>query len=109
MQRKYKVVYQTFYRTLVTARLYEAVTKAYFGYRIYARGESFRTETLIKIIRQGLTDIRLIALEMEKYNEPYPIGQWDWKNDGKKALQYHNKIEVEGWPEYGGVVFQEIE
>jgi hypothetical protein len=34
---KYNVVYHTFYRTLVTARLYEAVTKAYFGYRIYAR------------------------------------------------------------------------
>ena len=106
---KYNDVYHTFYRTLGTARLYEAVTKAYFGYRIYARGESFRTESLIKTIRQGLTDIRLIAGEIEKYDEPYPVGQWDWKKDGEKALQYYNKIAVEGWPEYGGIVFQEIE
>jgi len=76
---------------------------------VYARGESFRTESLIKTIRQGLTDIRLIADEIEKYDEHYPIGQWDWKNDGKMALNYYNKIAVEGWPEYGGVVFQKIE
>ena len=104
---KYNDVYNTFYRTLITARLYEAVTKAYFGYRIYARNKSFRTKTLINIIRQGLTDIRVIAREMEKYNQSYPIGQWDWKNDRKFALVYYQKIAVDGWPEYGGVVFDE--
>jgi hypothetical protein len=104
---KYNDLYNTFYRTIITARLYEAVTKAYFGYRIYARGEAFRTESLKSTIRQGLKDIRLIASELENYDKPYARGQWDWKNDGKIALQYYNKIAVEGWPEYGGAIFKE--
>jgi hypothetical protein len=36
------------------------------------------------------------------------MGEWDWENDGKTALQYHSKIAIEGWPRYSGVVFKEI-
>ncbi len=104
--KKYKVLYNTFYRTLVTARLYEAVTKAYFGYRIYARGESFRTKAVTTSIRQGLTDILSITRKMEAYDEPYPKGSWDWKGDARMALTYYSLIAVKGWPEYGGIVFK---
>jgi hypothetical protein len=104
---QYKDVYHTFYRTLLTARLYEAVTKAYFGYRIYARGESFRTQSLINIIRQGLDDILLLVNDMEQYKEPYPIGQWDWKKDAATAKSYYDKILTGGWPEYGGIIFRD--
>lgn len=103
---KYKVLYNTFYRTLVTARLYEAVTKAYFGYRIYARGESFRTKAVTTSIRQGLADILSITREMEAYDEPYPKGSWDWKGDAQMALTYYSLIAEKGWPEYGGIVFK---
>jgi hypothetical protein len=103
---KYKVLYNTFYRTLVTARLYEAVTKAYFGYRIYARGESFRTKTVTTSIQQGLTDILSISKEMEAYDEPYPKGSWDWKGDAQMALTYYSLIAEKGWPEYDGIVFK---
>ncbi len=104
---KYNDVYQTFYRTLLTTRLYSAVTKAYFGYRIYARGESFRTKSLIMTIRQGLTDLRTIAGQIKEYSEPYPKGQWDWKEDADTALKYYNKITGKGWTEYGGIVFHQ--
>lgn len=103
---KYKVVYNTFYRTLLTARLYEAVTKAYFGYRIYARGGSFRTNAVTTCIRQGLADILSVAREMEAYDEPYPKGSWDWKDDARMAMTYYSLIGEKGWPEYGGVVFK---
>ncbi|HEV2478942.1 MAG TPA: hypothetical protein VGS79_04735 [Puia sp.] len=103
---KYKVLYNTFYRTLLTTRLYEAVTKAYFGYRIYARGETFRTKAVTTSIRQGLADILSITGEMEAYNEPYPKGSWDWKGDARMALTYYSLIAEKGWPEYGGIVFK---
>lgn len=103
---KYKGLYGTFYRTLLTARLYAAVTKAYFGYRIYARGESFRTKAVTTCIRQGLADILIVAGEMEAYKVPYPKGSWDWKSDALMALKYHSLIAEKGWPEYGGVVFK---
>lgn len=103
---KYNVVYNTFFRTLLTARLYGAVTKAYFGYRIYARGESFRTKAVMMCIQQGLTGILNIAKRIEAYDVPYPKGSWDWKGDAQMALTYYNLIAEKGWPEYGGIVFK---
>jgi len=103
---KYKVVYTTFYRTLLTARLYESVTKAYFGYRIYARGESCRTSVVTTSIQQGLAGILRVVKEMDAYVEPYPKGTWDWKGDAQMAMTYYRLIAEKGWPEYGGVVFK---
>jgi len=103
---KYKVVYKTFYRTLLTARLYEAVTKAYFGYRIYARGEPFRTRAVTTLVQQGLDSILRVVKEMEAYVEPYPKGSWDWKGDAQMAMTYYSLITEKGWPEYGGIIFK---
>ena len=90
----------------MTAGVYEAVTKAYFGYRIYARGESFLTKAVTTSIRQGLADILSITGQMEAYDEPYPKGSWDWKGDARMALTYYSLIAEKGWPEYGGIVFK---
>lgn len=103
---KYKVLYNTFSRTLLTARLYQAVTQAYFGYRVYARGESFRSEVVTTCIQQGLKDILETVKEMEACDEPYPRGSWDWKGDAQMALTYYRLIAEKGWPEYGGIVFK---
>lgn len=103
---KYKVLYNTFSRTLLTARLYLAVTQAYFGYRVYARGESFRSEVVTTCIQQGLKDILETVKEMEACDEPYPRGSWDWKGDAQMALTYYRLIAEKGWPEYGGIVFK---
>lgn len=106
---KYEIIYHTFYRTLLTARLYEAVTKAYFGYRIYARGEAYRTETLKKIIKEGLAGMKRVVKEMDGYKASYPLGQWDWKKDAETAKQYYRRITVNGWTDYDGVVFTDNE
>src|SRR4030042_712291 len=44
----YSDLYDTFERTLLSARLRLAASKAYYGYRIYARGAEYRTESLKK-------------------------------------------------------------
>ena len=104
---KYNDLYQTFYRTLLTARLYEAVATAYFGYRIYARGDTYRTPSLHQTAKEGLDGILTVAGEMEAYKESYPTGEWNWKKDGATALEYHRKITKDGWPDYGNVLFKE--
>jgi hypothetical protein len=38
----------------------------------------------------------MISGELGKYDKPYTRDQWDWKNSGKTALQYYNKIAVGG-------------
>lgn len=103
----YMDLYQTFERTLLTAQLYESVSRAYWGYRIYARGKQFQTPELKASIRKGLNETLLLADRIKTYPHKYPIGQWNWKEDADMALQYHNQIAVTGWKEYGGVVFKD--
>lgn len=97
-------IYHTFYRTFLTARLYEATAAAYWGYRVYARGEEYRTPSLEETIAKGLSGIIEVAQEMEAYGSDYPVGQWNWGKDREKALGYYRKITL-GWPEYGGLSF----
>lgn len=103
----YTDLYETFHRTLLTAQLYEAVARAYWGYRIYARGEAFRTKALNTSIKKGLEDILVYTKKINDYPNEYPRGQWNWKKDTKMAAQYYDWIAVSGWKEYGGVVFPE--
>ena len=98
----YDELYQLFKRTLLTAQLYEAVSTAYFGYRVYARGESYRYNGLKKHIQQALVRIDEVVSEMKKLKGTYPIGQWNWLEDAETALSYKKKIE-KGWIEYGNV------
>lgn len=102
----YLDLYQTFQRTLLTAQLYEAVSRAYWGYRIYARGKQFQTPELKASIRKGLDEMMELANQIKTYPYKYPIGQWNWKEDADMALHYHDWITF-GWKEYGGVAFSE--
>ncbi len=103
----YEDLHETFYRTLITAQLYEAMAKAYWGYRVYARGKAYQSVALNRSIKEGLDDILIYVNKIKEYPHEYPRGQWNWKNDVKIAEQYYNWIAVEGWKEYGGVVFKE--
>ena len=47
-----------FRRTWLTARLHAGVATAYFGYRVWARGDGFRTPTLERTLRAGLAESR---------------------------------------------------
>ncbi len=94
-----------FQRTFLTARLHRAVATAYFGYRVWARGEEHRTASLAATVRESLAEIPVVVAEMKKLPTPARAGVWKWSTDTVKAMEYYEKITVKGWPEYGGVVF----
>jgi hypothetical protein len=101
----YHQIYNLFYRTLLTAKLYDATATSYFGYRVYARGEKFQTEWLKKTMQNSLAAMLPAIAEIENYKEKVPRGQWNWFGDTATAKEYFQKIAKKGWPEYGNVVF----
>ena len=101
-----------FERTLLTARLHRATAAAYFGFRVWARGESYRTPDVTRTVRDGLREIEEVSVAMRAYPVKPPTGQWEWARDASQAMQYHAWITT-GWPSatrgfanpYGGVAF----
>lgn len=97
-EAQYRELYHYFNRTLLTARLHEAVATAYFGYRIYARGEAFRSATLINDISNALSKIKEVAGLIQTYPVETPAGQWNWRDDAEKAMRYYEWITQGTWP-----------
>jgi hypothetical protein len=102
----YILIYNLFYRTLLTAKMYDAAATAYFGYRVYARGESFQSQWLKETMKKALADMLIIANEIDNYDGPVPRGQWNWRGDAETAREYHKLITETGWKEYGYVIFK---
>lgn len=108
----YRELHALFERTLLTARLHRAVAKAYFGFRVWARGDAFRTATVNGMVRAGLDEIPEVAAAIRDYPAKPPAGQWAWASDAERAMQYHGWITT-GWPArthdvanpYGGMAF----
>jgi hypothetical protein len=101
-----------FARTLLTARLHRAVAKAYFGYRVWARGGEHRTPAVTQTVSDGLREIGEVTAAIDAYTPKPPVGQWDWAGDVKQARRYAEWITT-GWPRetrgfrnpYGGLAF----
>ena len=101
-------------RAALTARLHLAVAKAYYGYRIWARGGEHATPEIEGIVREGLAGIQQVAAQIRDYPVKPASGQWVWVEDADKALEYHEWITA-GWPAetrgfrnpYGGKAFPE--
>ena len=102
----YDQLYQLFYRTWLTARIYEATATSYFGYRVYARGASWQSGWLKKKLNNSLDSMLKVASEIENYKADVPVGQWKWRNDAKTAREYHKLITETGWEDYRKVVFK---
>lgn len=98
-EEDYNELFHYFNRTLLTARLHQAVATAYFGFRVYTRGEEYRTPTLVKKIDQALKDLVETAELIQDYPVETPAGQWKWKNDAEKALRYFEWITKGTWPQ----------
>jgi hypothetical protein len=81
-------LYALFRRTLLTARLYEATSAVYFGYRVFARGKDYQSRWLMKTISYNLESMLAIADEIEEYPGQVPEGQWKWRNDAATARKY---------------------
>lgn len=111
---QYHDLHHYFTRTLLTAKLHRAVATAYFGFRVYARGETFRTAELMSAVRFALKEIPDFAEQIREYPaKPATGGQWNWVEDADEAMRYYDWITKSGWPKetrgfpnpYGGMTF----
>jgi hypothetical protein len=95
----YDDLHHYFARTLLTAKLHRAVATAYFGFRVYARGEQFRTPGVMTKVREALTEIPALATQIREYPaKPATGGQWNWVEDAAEAMRYYDWIVKSGWP-----------
>ena len=102
----YEVLYHTFERTLLTARVRRAAAQAYYGYRLWTRGERYQTAELRRTIWEGLREMKAVAGEIRSYDGPVPAGGWDWRKDAERAMRYYRRIAETGWDQYGGAVVE---
>jgi hypothetical protein len=108
----WKDLHAYFERTLLTARLHRAVSTAYFGYRVWARGGDYRTPEVTAAVREALGELEEVAAAIKAYPMKPPPGQWSWVEDADTALKYRDWI-TKGWPKetrgvpnpYGGLAF----
>ena len=98
-EKDYTDLYHHLMHTLLTARIHRAVSVAYWGFRVYACGEEYRTPYVMTETRQALHDIQRVAGEIEAYPVKPPSGQWDWRKDADAARRYYRWIVEQGWPE----------
>jgi hypothetical protein len=78
-----------FTHTLLTARLYRATAAAYWGGRVTARGDAFRTPYVVEQTRAGLAAIPDLAEAIRTYPvKPPSGGQWNWVQDADQANVY---------------------
>ena len=112
---QYQDLHHYFARTLLTAKIHQAVATAYFGFRLYARGEQFRTPALMTSVRAALKEIPELARSIREYPvKPATGGQWNWVEDADEAMRYYDWIAQSGWPKdtrgfanaYGGLTFK---
>jgi hypothetical protein len=83
-----------------------AVSKSFFGFRVYSRGGDFRSPYIVTSIEEGLNEIEECVSEIDRIEEDIPVGQWNWKDDREMALEYYNRITSIGWTEFGGIIFK---
>ncbi len=109
----FDLLYHHFNHTLLTARLYRKSAAAYWGFRVWARGDDRRSNFVPRQTREGLLGMREIARDIREYPVKPPAGQWNWVEDADMADQYWHWIVEEGWPSrtrghdtgLGGVTF----
>ena len=91
-EEAYNKLYNTFYRTLLSAKLYRAAAKMYYGKRIAVSGESFITSNLKKALKEGYNEYEKVFNLFENYKIECPVGQLNWKKSAKAAAVYTKGI-----------------
>ena len=89
---KYDTLLHIFERTLLTARLYEATAKLFFGYRVFALENYPEREYISDIIDEGLKATYNVCMEMNDYPYKGPVGQFNWEEDIYRGLAYYNAV-----------------
>ncbi|MCY1720398.1 hypothetical protein OU798_08595 [Prolixibacteraceae bacterium Z1-6] len=89
---QYNILYHTFNRTLMSAKLRKAYAQVYYAQRIWNRGDDFRPEALQELIAEGLDEIVDVSEQITVYRRGGASGQYDWKNDATIALDLVDEI-----------------
>jgi hypothetical protein len=89
----YNILYHTFNRTLMTAKLRKAYAQLYYSNRIWNKDKEFQQKNILKYMENGIEEIELITSIMKLYSKEGPTGgQWEWKDDIEIALKLVEKI-----------------
>ncbi|MFH5885412.1 hypothetical protein ACG2F4_13960 [Halalkalibaculum sp. DA3122] len=107
--QQYDKLYQTFRRTLITARLRRGAAKSYYGYRLYNRGAPYQTEELKEVLKSGLQELAAMADTVEAYPHPHTEGQWNWWEDAEDARELYRKVNSDGYEPYGSTGVQLVQ
>ncbi len=108
----YKDLYETFNRTLITAKMHRAAHKVYFGYRLYVTDTSQYKTEIKPLIAEGLKELRAAIKTIEGYPYEVPSGQWTWHEpviewpkmkDTERAKTYIEFVTKTGWPSFSEV------
>lgn len=91
--KKFNIIYHTFKRTLMSAKLRKAYAQVYYSQRIWNRGEEFQSDRLKVLIQHGVEEIKLVSDEMKNYRRKGPVGQYNWVNDADIALKLVREVE----------------
>jgi hypothetical protein len=89
---QYSRLIETMRRTEMASRLYRASAKAYFAYRIYARGGEFRTPEVVYMLQDGLDEIATVSREMTLYPYKGPRAEFDFVGLATSALALRQSI-----------------
>jgi len=87
----FNVLYHTFNRTLMSAKLRKAYAQVYYAQRIWNRGEEFQSPRLQNLIQEGMEEMDEMNDQISDYREAGGAGQFDWKKD----TLYAKKLEWE--------------
>lgn len=93
-KKEYAKLLQLYERTYMTAKLYFAGGRAYFGFRTYLTKTS--DNEVIRITNESLEELKKVAEEMRRYPYPGPKGQYAWADDTDRAMRLHQTIKNRG-------------
>ncbi|TKG96627.1 hypothetical protein EYV94_05090 [Puteibacter caeruleilacunae] len=90
---RYEDLYQTFYRTMLSAKLFKCAAEIYYSNRILSNMDKAEEHDVVRgILNKALVDLEKISGQYETYSVEYPVGQYDWKKDLDVAKKYVRQI-----------------
>jgi len=90
----YDTLLHVFERTAMTAELYEATAKLFFGYRLLAKKNGADKDYATEIVDDGLKHTFDICMTMNEYPHKGPTGQFHWQEDVYRGLAYYNTVKL---------------
>jgi len=93
----YADLHDYFERTLLTARLHRVTAAAYYGFRVWSRGEPYRSDYVLQTVQNGLDGIKQVVRLIRDFPVPPLTAEYDWSKDPDRAERYFRLIVQDGW------------